>query len=154
MKNLLCLTLMLGVCCWTGCQTAAKVGEAAGKISQKIDQIQEGVTNANNKVDGLRADLVKRIQEDPDLTPSEKDDLLKEIGGAPGGLLGLGALASLGYAYLKKKALAKAQKALGTVLKAEQELPEESVKLLRSTMKDLGGDHPSVKETIAAAKQQ
>lgn len=149
----LCLTLMLGLLSLGACQTASKVGEAAGKISEKIDQIQAGVGTLNQKVDEQRAALVKKVQEDPDLTQAEKDDLLREIGGAPGGLLGLGALASLAYAYLKKKALAKVQRTLGTVLKAEAELPEESVKLLRSTMKDLGGDHPAVKETIAAAKQ-
>lgn len=149
----LCLMLMLGLLSLGACQTASKVGEAAGKISEKIDQIQGGVATLNQKVDEQRAALVKKVQEDPDLTQTEKDDLLREIGGAPGGLLGLGALASLAYAYLKKKALAKVQRTLGTVLKAEAELPEESVRLLRSTMKDLGGDHPAVKETIAAAKQ-
>lgn len=149
----LCLMSMLGLLSLGACQTASKVGEAAGKISEKIDQIQAGVGTLNQKVDEQRAALVKKVQEDPDLTQTEKDDLLREIGGAPGGLLGLGALASLAYAYLKRKVAAKAQKALGTVLKAEANLPEESMKLLRSSMKDLGGDHPVVKETIAAAKQ-
>ena len=150
----LCLTLMLGLLCLGACRTASKVGEAAGKISEKIDQIQAGVGTLNQKVDEQRAALVKKVQEDPDLSPAEKDDLLKEIGGAPGGIMGLGALASLAYAYFKKKVAAKAQAALGTVLKAEAALPEESVKLLRSAMKDLGGEHSAIKDTVAAAKQQ
>lgn len=152
MRNL-CLTLTLGLCFLAGCQTASKVGEAAGKISEKIDQIQAGVATVNAKVDEQRAALVDRVQKDPDLSQTEKDDLLKEIGGAPGGILGLGALASLAYAYLKKKAVAKAQKALGTVLKAEADLPAEALVQLRSAMKGLGGDHPDIKTTIAAAKQ-
>lgn len=151
--RILCLTLTLGLFCLAGCQTASKVGEAAGKISEKIDQIQAGVATVNQKVDEQRAALVDRVQKDPDLSQAEKDDLLKEIGGAPGGILGLGALASLAYAYLKRKVAAKAAKALGTVMAAESKLPEGSREILRSAMKDLGGDHPDIKTTIAAAKQ-
>lgn len=152
MRNL-CLTLTLGLCFLVGCQTASKVGEAATKISAQIDQIQATAEAGNKKSDEIRAALVDRVKADPDLSQAEKDDLLKEIGGAPGGILGLGALASLAYAYLKKKVAAKAAKALGTVMAAESKLPEGSRELLRSAMKDLGGDHPDIKTTIAAAKQ-
>lgn len=149
----LCLTLTLGLCFLAGCKTATQVGEAATKISEKIDQIQAGVATVNAKVDEQRAALIDRVKDDPDLSQSEKDDLLKEIGGAPGGILGLGALASLAYAYLKRKVAAKAARALGTVMAAESKLPEGSREILRSAMKDLGGDHPDIKTTIAAAKQ-
>lgn len=151
--RILCLMSMLGLLSLGACQTATKVGEAAGKISEKIDQIQAGVEAGNKKTDEIRAALVDRVKADHDLSPAEKDDLLKEIGGAPGGIMGLGALASLAYAYLKRKVAAKAQKALGAVMAAESKLPEGSRETLRSAMKDLGGDHPDIKTTIAQAKQ-
>lgn len=151
--RILCLMSMLGLLSLGACQTATKVGEAAAKISEKIDQIQAGVEAGNKKTDEIRAALVDRVKADPDLSPAEKDDLLKEIGGAPGGIMGLGALASLAYAYLKRKVAAKAAKALGTVMAAESKLPEGSREILRSAMKDLGGDHPDIKTTIAQAKQ-
>ena len=112
-------------------------------LPQVLQKAKDGTETA------LKSKIKEQIAEDPDLSTEIKDGLLKYADEAAGfaGLLGLL------VAYMKAKGKAKLQKTLSTVLKAEKELPEDSQKLLRSTMKDLGGDHPSLKETIAQAKQ-
>lgn len=112
-------------------------------LPQVLEKAKEGTETA------LKAKLKDQIAQDPDIDADTKGSLLKYADEAAGfaGLLGVL------VAFLKAKAAAKLKKTLGTVLKAEASLPEESQKLIRSTMKDLGGDHPTVKETVAAAKQ-
>ena len=151
------LLILLPLCLFTGClsqSTKDDLKTLGTEVGQKVGQAlkDEGVKIAAEAktaaVEGAKAAAGATIRNDPDIAPEKKDDLLAQLAGA-GGFLGIG---SVLVAYAKAKAAAKAKKALGIVVNAAGNLPQDAFSVLTKGVKAAGGSHPSIKSLIEEVK--
>lgn len=136
--------------------TAIELGkDAVGAAGEKIkSELIEKKDEAIKEIDARSAEKLKEIiAADTDLSDAEKGSLIGNIDGrAAGGIGGLGALASIAFAYAKAKAAAKVRKALGLVVKSVEELPTEAAEAVRAEVAKRGGSALEIKNIISEAK--
>lgn len=151
------MLILLPLCLFTGClsqSTKDDLKDLGSEVGRKVGQAlkDEGVKIATEAktaaFEGAKAGTATVVQNDTDLTPEKKQDLLAQLAGASG-FLGIG---SVLVAYAKAKAAAKAKKALGIVVNAASELPQDAFAALKDGVKSAGGSHPSIKSLIEEVK--
>lgn len=151
------MTLLLPLCLLAGCLSQSTKDDLANLGREVGQKVAQGLKDEGKKIaedakasafDGAKAGTAAIIQRDPDLDPKQKSDLLAQLAGA-GGFAGVGGVL---FAMAKAKAAAKAKQALGIVVNAAKDLPEEGFATLTKGVKDAGGSHPSIKSLIEEVK--
>jgi len=166
MRLLILLSLTLSMTFSAGCVSQGTLDRAkATAIELGKDAVSAGIEKGKVEIakaaeDGakmLEAKTAEKMKEiiaaDTDLSDAEKGSLIGNIDGrAAGGIGGLGALASIAFAYAKAKAAAKVRKALGLVVKSVEELPTEAAEAVRAEVAKRGGSSLEIKNIISEAK--
>lgn len=151
------MLILLPLCLFTGClsqSTKDDLKDLGSEVGRKVGQAlkDEGVKIAAEAktaaFEGAKFAATTTIDHDADLTPEKKQDLLAQLAGASG-FLGIG---SVLVAYAKAKAAAKAKKALGIVVNAASELPQDAFAALKKGVKGSGGAHPAIAALIEEVK--
>jgi len=151
------MTLLLPLCLLAGClsqSTKDDLKSLGTEVGQKVGQAlkDEGVKIAAETktaaFEGAKSATATTIKNDPDIAPEKKQDLLAQLAGA-GGFAGIGGVL---FAMAKAKAAAKAKQALGIVVNAAGDLPQDAFSVLTKSVKDAGGSHPSIKSLIEEVK--
>lgn len=141
MRQMILLALLL--LSLMGCAGLKQQAIDAGKeiAAQAAPIIAEKATEAGAKA------VAAQVAKDDSLDAEEKEDITQTLYGAGGATL-----ASL-LAALRMWGLLRAKKAaLGVVVKAVDQLPDDVATLVKNNVTALGGSAPAIKKTISAAK--
>jgi len=153
-SNLIVAALALSL---TGClsqSTKDDLKELGTEVGRKVGQAlkDEGVKIAAEAktaaFEGAKAAAATTIQNDAEIAPEKKTDLLAQLANASG----FAGIAGILIAYAKAKAAAKLKKTLGIVVNAAEELPGDALAVLKQSVKASGGSHPAIKSLIEEAK--